>query len=207
MRKIIVSTFLSLDGVMQAPGGPEEDTSGGFTLGGWSFNHWDGAMGEVMAENFATPFDLLLGRRTYDLFASHWSKTGDETGLAFTAAQKYVATHRPLASDWANSHRLGADIVASVRALKAGQGPALSVQGSQSFLQCLIAHDLIDEYRLMIFPVILGAGRKLFATGSAPQGLKLTKSRISAMGVIMAWYDRAEMAATGSFALPENLAP
>jgi dihydrofolate reductase len=203
MRPIIVSTFLSLDGVMQAPGAPDEDTSGGFPLGGWSFNHWDETMGQVMAENFATPFDLLLGRRTYDIFASHWPKVDDETGRAFTACQKYVATHRPLASDWANSHRLGADTVASVRALKAGQGPALSVQGSQNFLQTLIAHDLVDEYRLMIFPVILGTGRKLFATGSAPVGLKLTKSHTSTTGVVTAWYDRDEMKPMGSFALPE----
>ena len=201
MRKIIVSTFLSLDGVMQAPGGPDEDTSSGFTLGGWSVNYWDASMGEVMGENFAAPFDLLLGRRTYDIFAGHWPKVDDETGRTFTACQKYVATNRPLASDWANSHRLGADAIASVRALKAGDGPALSVQGSQDLLQTLIAHDLIDEYRLMIFPLILGSGRKLFAKGGPPAGLKLTKSRISDTGVLMVWYERTEMAKLGSFAL------
>lgn len=200
MRKIIVSPFLSLDGVMQAPGGPEEDTSSGFTLGGWSVNYRDAAMGEVMGENFSTPFDLLLGRRTYDIFAGHWPKVDDETGKAFTACQKYVATHRPLASDRANAQTLGGDVVTRVRALKAGDGPALSVQGSQDFLQTLIVNDLVDEYRLMIFPLIPGSGRKLFANGSPPAGLKLTKSRTSDTGVLMVWYERAEMASIGSFA-------
>ena len=157
-------------------------------------------MGEVMGENFSTPFDLLLGRRTYDIFAGHWPKVDDETGKAFTACQKYVATHRPLASDRANAQTLGGDVVTRVRALKAGDGLALSVQGSQDFLQTLIVNDLVDEYRLMIFPLIPGSGRKLFAKGSPPAGLKLTKSRTSDTGVLMVWHERAEMASIGSFA-------
>lgn len=203
MRKIVVSTFLTLDGVMQAPGGPEEDRSGGFTKGGWSVNYWDDSMGEVMAENMAASYDLLLGRRTYDIFAAHWPKAGDETGAAFTACRKYVATNRPLASDWANSRRLGADVVAAVRELKAGEGPDLAVHGSQNLLQTLIAEDLVDDYRLMIFPVILGSGRKLFACGHPPAGLRLTKSRVSGTGVVMVWYERAALVEVGSFAMPE----
>lgn len=203
MRKIIVSTFLTLDGVMQAPGGPDEDTSNGFTQGGWSVNYWDDSMGEVMGETMAAPYDLLLGRRTFDIFAGHWPKTGDQTGAAFTACRKYVATHRPFRSDWANSQSLGTDALAAVRALKLGEGPDLAVHGSQNFLQSLIAAGLVDEYRLMIFPLVLGSGARLFASGTTPGGLRLTKSRVAATGVLMVWYERAEMAATGSFALPD----
>ena len=156
-----------------------------------------------MGENMAAPQDLLLGRRTYDIFAAYWPKTGAAAGAAFTAGQKYVATHRPLATDWANSHSLGLgpDALAAVRALKAQDGPDLAVHGSQNFLQSLIAADLLDEYRLMIFPLILGRGSKLFAKVGMPAGFSLTKSRLSKTGVMMVWHQKADRAATGSFGL------
>jgi dihydrofolate reductase len=205
MRKIVAATFVSLDGVMQAPSGPEEDPAGGFEFGGWTFHHWDEAMGENMGDLFATPFDLLLGRRTYDIFAAFWPYADKDDAVAklFNPARKYVATHRPESLTWQNSRALGTDIVADLRDLKAADGPQLLVQGSSDLIQQLLAVDLIDEFRLMIFPVVLGKGKRLFGSGTLPSAFRLTASQASTTGVIMARYERAGAVTTGSFA-PES---
>ena len=205
MRKIICAAFVSLDGVMQAPGGPDEDPTGGFRFGGWTFHYWDDAMGAAMGELFNRPFDLLLGRKTYDIFAAHWPYAkGDPIAEAFGKATKFVATRSPDRQlDWENSRTLGEDVVAALRDLKQTDGPDLLIQGSSDLNQTLIANDLIDEYRLLIFPVLLGKGKKLFGHGAAPAGLKLAKSATSSTGVIMASYDRAGEVTTGDFGFDE----
>jgi dihydrofolate reductase len=204
MRKIITATFVSLDGVMQAPGGPEEDPTGDFNYGGWTFHYWDDAMGGVMDETFSKPFALLLGRKTYDIFAAHWPyRPDDPIGKAFNAATKYVATHSPETLNWENSQSLGSDVVASLRKLKQEDGPVLLIQGSSELIQTLLAADLIDEFRLLIFPLVLGRGKKLFGSGTMPAAFKLTGSQASTTGVLMAAYERAGEIKTGSFALEE----
>ena len=204
MRKIVVAAFLSLDGVMQAPGGPEEDPDGGFRFGGWTFHHWDEMMGQKMGEAFATPFDLLLGRRTYDIFAAHWPHAGDEPpGPLFNSVTKYVATSDPASLTWQNSQSLGADVVARLKEIKAGDGPMLLVQGSSVLLQTLLANDLIDELQLWVFPVVLGSGKRLFGEGTLPAGFSLTESWASTTGVVVSTYRRAGEVSVGSFALDE----
>ena len=201
MRKVIAATFVSLDGVMQAPGGPEEDPAGGFALGGWTFHYWDDVMGKAMGEAFSTPFDLLLGRRTYDIFAAHWPFTGDDPiGKAFTACTKYVATTSTEPLTWQNSVRLG-DVAGDVARLKQGDGPDLLIQGSSRLIQTLLANRLIDEFKLMVFPVVLGAGKRLFGDGAIPTALKLVKTEASTTGVIMSTYVPAGEVAPGSFAM------
>ena len=163
MRKIIVGAFVSLDGIMQAPGGPEEDPIGGFRFGGWVAPFFDEKMGESVGETFSRPFDLLLGRKTYDIFAAHWPYAGadDPIGPLFDRINKYVATRNPaFAPTWQNSHVLGSDTIAAVRALKAGEGPDLLTQGSTEFLKALFENDLVDEIHVSIFPVILGKGKR-----------------------------------------------
>jgi dihydrofolate reductase len=204
MRKIVAATFVSVDGVMQAPGGPEEDPTGDFNYGGWTFHYWDDAMGAVMDETFSKPFALLLGRKTYDIFAAHWPyRPDDPIGKAFNAATKYVATHSPETLNWENSQSLGSDVVASLRKLKQEDGPVLLIQGSSELIQTLLAADLIDEFRLLIFPLVLGRGKKLFGGGTMPAAFKLTGSQASTTGVLMAAYERAGEIKTGSFALEE----
>lgn len=203
MRKIVAATFVSLDGVMQAPGGPEEDPAGGFTLGGWTFHYWDDVMGAAMGETFGKPFALLLGRKTYDIFAAHWPYQDDTIGEAFNAATKYVATHRPESLTWRNTQSLGPDIVATLRRLKQEDGPDLLIQGSSDLIQTLLANDLIDEIRLLIFPLSLGKGKRLFGGGAMPAAFKLVKSQASTTGVIMATYERAGEIRPGSFAQQE----
>ncbi|MGO4735618.1 dihydrofolate reductase family protein [Bosea sp. 2KB_26] len=204
MRNVVAATFLSLDGVMQAPGGPEEDTAGGFSHGGWTFHYWDEPMGEVMEKAFAEEFDLLLGRRTYDIFAAHWPHAGDDpVATKFNACTKYVATSTPKTLNWQNSVALCGEIAAEVAALKRQDGPKLLLQGSSELIQLLLAKDLIDEFNLMIFPVVLGAGKRLFGEGTMPRAFTLVDSRVSSTGVIMATYRRAGAVTTGSFA-PET---
>ena len=204
MREIVVGTFLSLDGVMQAPGGPQEDTEGGFRFGGWTFPHWDEKMGQKMDESFAQPFDLLLGRKTYDIFAAHWPHAGDEPPAPlFNRATKYVATSDPASLTWENSEALGKDVVASLKQIKAGEGPMLLVQGSSKLMQTLLANDLVDELRLWVFPVVLGGGKRLFGEGAMPAGFSLTDSWASTTGVVAGTYRRAGEVSTGSFALEE----
>ena len=202
MRKLIVSTFLSLDGVMQAPGGPEEDDDGGFAHGGWSVNYWDEVMPEVMAEATSEPFDLLLGRRTYDIFAAHWPNAPEEEGAAiFNDATKYVASRSRPALEWQNSQLIHGDAAEGVAALKEQDGPELQVHGSGDLLQTLNRHGLVDLYRLWFFPLVLGGGKRLFADGTVPAGLRLVDSRVSTTGVIMTTYEPAGEIVTGSFAL------
>lgn len=202
MRKLIVSTFLTLDGVMQAPGGPGEDEDGGFAHGGWSVNHWDERMGEVQAEAMAGPFDLLLGRRTYDVFAAHWPRVPDEEGgREINAATKYVASRGRPTLQWAKSVLIDGDVAAAVAALKQQDGPELQVHGSGNLIQTLLRHQLVDEFRLWTFPVVLGAGKRLFADGTVPGGLTLTDSTVSTTGVVIGRYVPAGEISLGTFAL------
>jgi len=201
MRKIIAATFVSLDGVMQAPGGPEEDPVGGFKFGGWTFYYFDEVAGTAMEELFSKPFDLLLGRRTYDIFAAYWPYQKDPIADAFNPATKYVATHRPDTLTWQNTQSLGPDIVARLKELKQEEGPDLLIQGSGNLIQTLLANGLIDEIRLMIFPLLLGKGKRLFGDGAMPAAFKLAKSQASTTGVIMATYERGGEIKTGSFAM------
>ena len=203
MRKLTVAAFVSLDGVMQGPGGPDEDRDGDFPFGGWVEPHFDEAGGDVIAELFEKPFDLLLGRRTYDIFAAYWPQREGEMLIAdqFGDANKYVATRDPgFESRWRNTQRLEGDAVEAVRTLKAESGRDLLTQGSAAFLQDLFASDLVDEIQVMTFPVVLGPGKRLFEGGAAPTGLKLVHSRTTPAGVIIARYARDGEVRTGSFA-------
>lgn len=203
MRKVIAATFVSLDGVMQAPGGPEEDTAGGFEFGGWTFHHWDEVMGEAMGATFNAPFDLLLGRKTYDIFAAHWPHIeNDPIAESFNAVTKYVATRSDRPLTWKNSVALR-DAATDVARLKQQDGPTLLIQGSSDLIQTLLANDLIDEFRLLVFPVVLGGGKKLFGHGALPIGLKLVESKASTTGVVMSTYVRAGEVTTGSFAMEQ----
>ncbi len=171
MRKLIVLTFITLDGVMQAPGGPEEDTSGDFKFGGWSVGHFDDFVGNAMAEQMGHPFDLLLGRKTYEIFASYWPQVTDETGRSINSATKYVVSHRPVDLDWKTT---------------------VLIDG--------VKHDLVDEFWLKTFPVALGTGKRLFADGTMPAGFTLLESAVSPSGVVVASYARAGAVKLGSFA-------
>ncbi|WLS07801.1 dihydrofolate reductase family protein [Shinella sumterensis] len=202
MRKLIVSAFISLDGVMQAPGGPQEDPIGGFRFGGWVAPYFDETAGAVIDELFARPFDLLLGRKTYDIFAAHWpyADANDPIGPLFDRVTKYVATRNPaFRTTWQNSRTLGADAVAAVKALKGGDGPDLLTQGSPDFLRTLFENDLVDEINVFVFPVILGKGKRLFGDASFPRALTLESSRTSQNGIVISRYTRAGDVATGSF--------
>ena len=202
MRTLIVNTFLTLDGVMQAPGGPGEDDSGGFTHGGWSVNYWDERMSEVMAEAMSRPFDLVLGRRTYDIFAAYWPRATDEAGAKpLNDATKYVASRGRPALEWPTSVLIAGDAADGVAALKREDGPELQVHGSGNLIQTLLRHDLVDEYRLLIFPVVVGSGKRLFSEGAVPSGLRLVGGEISTSGVLMGTYEPAGEIVTGSFAL------
>jgi len=202
MRKLIVSTFVTLDGVMQAPGGPEEDGEGGFAYGGWSVNYWDDQMGEVMGEAMSKPFDLLLGRKTYDIFAAFWPNASDDAGgKPLNDATKYVASRSQPTLAWGPSVLIEGDAAEGVAALKNGNGPALQVHGSGNLIQTLMRHNLVDEYRLWVFPVVIGSGKRLFSDGTIPAGLKLVDSTVSTTGVVIGIYEPAGEIVTGSFAL------
>jgi dihydrofolate reductase len=204
MRKIIAATFVSLDGVMQAPGGPEEDPTGGFGYGGWATSYFDDVLFGVIGEMFDKPFDLLLGRRTYDIFAAHWPHvTDDPIGPLFDKVTKYVATHRPDSLTWQNTQALGEDVPGALASLKRQQGPDLLIQGSSELIQTLLRHDLIDRFQLMVMPLVLGSGKKLFDDGAMPAALKLTGSKVSTTGVVVASYERDGAVKTGSFAMDE----
>lgn len=202
MRKIIAAVFQSLDGIMQAPGGPTEDPTGGFALGGWTVPLTDETTGAAMGPIFSTPYDLLLGRKTYDIFAGHWPyvPADDPVGAAFGKAAKYVLTHSNDALDWQNSHRVH-DIEA-VKALKAGAGPDLFIWGSSTLFPQLFAENLLDRLILITFPVVLGHGKRLFGQGTPAFGMKLVSHEVSATGVIFATYEPAGKVATSSFPSP-----
>ena len=203
MSRLIVAVMVSLDGVIQAPGGPDEDTSGGFTHGGWVWPFAD--EDEAMDGLFAQPFSLLLGRRTYDIFAGYWPKVPSEAphgGIAdaFNGATKYVATHHPDTLTWQHSHALGADVVSAVRALKHRDGPDLVTQGSSELLHQLLASDVVDELRLLTYPVLLGRGKRLFDDGTQAASFRLASSRTTNSGVVVSRYLRDGDVRTGSFA-------
>lgn len=202
MRKIIVLSFITLDGVMQAPGGPKEDASGGFKYGGWTVPYFDDVSGKMMAKQMKKPFDLLLGKKTYDIFASYWPQHASGWP-GINQATKYVASRgtRQLAgkTTWENSVLLKGDVVAAIKKLKQQQGPPLQVHGSGNFIQTLLKHDLVDELWLKIFPITLGKGKRLFTQGTIPAAFKLTSSKVSPSGVIFANYERAGKVTTGSF--------
>lgn len=202
MRKIVVLSFISLDGVMQAPGGPEEDTSSNFKYGGWTVPYWDEASGRIMGEQMSTPFDLLLGRKTYDIFAGYWPKqdpAGDVAG-PFNKATKYVVSNSSPELTWENSELIDGDVVAKLKELKQQDGPMLQVHGSGDMIQTLLREDLVDELWLKTFPVLLGNGKKLFAEGVIPAAFELIESSTTPKGVIFANYKRAGEVKTGSFA-------
>ena len=204
MRRLVVLSFISLDGVMQAPGGPEEDPAGGFKHGGWTVGYFDDLLGNVMGEQMRGPYDLLLGRKTYEIFAAHWPyvKTDeDPIAAGINSAKKYVASRTLKKLDWNNSELIKGDVANEVEKLKEQVGPDIQVHGSGNLIQTLLKHDLIDEFWLKTFPVTLGRGKRLFANGTMPVAFKLLESQISTSGVIAAWYIRAGEVKTGSFAL------
>jgi dihydrofolate reductase len=202
MRKLLVTTFLTLDGVMQAPGGPGEDDEGGFEWGGWSVNYWDEKMGEVMGRTMGVPFDLLLGRKTYDIFAAHWPHAGEEDGAKpLNDATKYVASRGNPELPWGEAVLLDGDVAGKVAELKKGDGPELQVHGSGNLVQTLLRHGLVDEFQLIVFPLVVGSGKRLFSDGTIPTGLKLVDSTVSTTGVMIGTYVPAGEIVTGSFAL------
>jgi dihydrofolate reductase len=198
VRKIVVLTFISLDGVMQGPGGPAEDPSGNFTLGGWTVPYFDEFLGNVMTEQMSRPFDLLLGRKTFEIFASYWPHHPEE-GPGINKATKYVASNTLKTHEWEKSVFLSGDIVGQIEKLKGQQGPDLQVHGSGNLIQTLLEHDLVDEFWLKIFPVTLGMGKRLFAQGTIPASYTLADSKTSPGGVMVATLQRAGEVRTGSF--------
>jgi len=198
MRKIIVVTFVTLDGVIQAPGGPQEDTEGGFQYGGWIVPHFDEQLGTVMHEQMARTRALLLGRKTYEIFASYWP-THESDWPGINSAEKYVVSETLTESLWDNTFIIKDNVVEGLRRLKQQEGPDLQVYGSSRLLQTLFKHDLADELWLKIFPITLGTGKRLFAEGTIPAAFKLTHSESTPNGVVVASYERAGEVKTGSF--------
>ena len=209
MRKIVANTFITLDGVMQAPGGPEEDPTTGFDYGGWSVNYWDEMMAKVLMDGLlAKPFDLLLGRKTYDIFAAHWpfvkndpDKMNAMAADKLNGAKKYVVSKTLLKASWENSKLIKGDIVKEISNLKRQEGPEIQIHGSSDLIQTLLSHDIIDEFYVWTFPLTVGRGKRLFGGGSIPAGLKLLDCKVSETGVIIAIYSRDGMIKTGSVAL------
>lgn len=200
MRKVTASHFVSLDGVVQAPGGPDEDTGGGFPHGGWTVPFFDEHLGQVMGAYMGRPFDLLLGRRTYDLFAAYWPTAPEEAGAKpLNDATKFVASRGTPALTWERSVLLEGDVVEAVRALTQGDGPELQVHGSADLLHTLLGAGLVDELQLLTFPVLLGQGKRLFEAGAAPSTMQLVGSSVSGSGVVVSRYARAGAVVTGTF--------
>lgn len=199
MRKIVVFMMVSLDGVMQAPGGPEEDTSGGFKYGGWTVPYSDEAMGDIINKELSAPFDLLLGRKTYGIWVAYWPKQTGAVADPFNKAKKYVVSDEPIDLAWKESILIDNDVVAKLKALKAEDGPVLHVWGSSVLIQTLLQNDLVDELRLRIYPITLGNGKRLFGEGTIPAAFELTDSQALPSGVILANYKRSGEVKTGSF--------
>lgn len=199
MRKITILEHVSLDGIIQAPGGPEEDRDGGFAYGGWSAPHDDPAGGEEIEAAHGERFDLLIGRRTYDIWAGYWPQAEGPMADQINGATKFVATHRPESLAWGPAEAVGADLAAEVRRIKASAGPDLIVWGSSSLTSPLISEGLADEVILMIFPVLIGTGKRLFGGGAAPSELKLIRSRTGESGVTVNTYTPAGPVRTGSY--------
>ncbi len=204
MRQLTINTFLTVDGVIQAPGAPEEDPTNGFTHGGWSVNYWDHVMGQNMDEFMSKPFDLLLGRKTYEIFAAYWPHvTNHPAADPLNNATKYVASRTLSEVEWQNSQLIRGDVAQEIAKLKRGDGPEIQVHGSANLIQTLLKNDLIDRYRLWIFPLVLGTGKRLFADGTIPGALKLADSKMSTTGVIIATFEPAGAVKYGSFALDQ----
>lgn len=206
MRKLVVGTFLTVDGVMQAPGGPDEDREGGFGHGGWSVNYWDDVMGQIITEATFQADGLLLGRKTYEIFASHWPRVSDDDPVAakLNSVAKYVASRTLNEVTWNNSTLIQGDVAAAVAELKEQPGGEIQVTGSGDLIQTLMEHDLVDEYRLWVFPVVVGEGKRLFARGTLPAALKLADTKTSSTGVAIHTYERAGELQSGSFAVDEQ---
>jgi dihydrofolate reductase len=205
MRKLVVTTFMTLDGVMQAPGGPEEDPDEGFEHGGWSVGYWDERMGELALEIHLAAGAVLFGRKTYEILGGHWPRVGDDDPMAgkLNSVPKYVASRTLDTLEWANSSLLEGDVPDAVRRLKAEDGDPLLVIGSSELVQTLIQHDLVDTFTVWTFPVVLGGGKRLFGEGTIPAGLELTDIQTATTGVTVATYERAGDIRYGSFALDE----
>lgn len=196
MRTLAVLTFLSLDGVMQAPGGKGEDPSGDFDLEGWTVPFFDETMGNEMDKQMTQPFDLLLGRKTYEIFASYWPQRDDNP---FKEAKKYVVSNGTVNTNWEETIQIKGDVVAEIMKLKQQEGPVLQVYGSSNFVQTLLANGLVDEFWLKIYPITLGNGKRLFGEGTMPAAYKLTESKISESGIIIASYKREGDVKVGSY--------
>ena len=203
MRNLVVGTFVTLDGVMQAPGGPEEDPTGGFAHGGWAFNYWDDVIAAKMDEWMGHPFDLVLGRKTYEIFAAHWPYADDPTAEVLNAATKHVASTTLDKLEWSNSKLIEGDVPSGVARLKEEDGPELQVHGSGNLIQTLLANDLVDEFQLKIYPVVVGPGKRLFGDGTHAAGLELVDHTLTPSGVMLATYRPAGELSTGSFAFEE----
>ena len=206
MRRIIGGMFQSLDGVIQAPGGPTEDATGGFVHGGWMFPVSDDQVGEAVGEFFSQPYDLLLGRRTYDIFAAYWPYAdgeGTAMGEAFTAANKYVLTRGEQSLPWANSQRMRT--IDDVAALKQEFGPDLLIQGSSMIYPALLGAGMLDRLVLYTFPIVLGGGKRLFGVGTPPATLKMVDHQVTAAGTVIATYEPAGPVKTGSFGQIESV--
>jgi dihydrofolate reductase len=204
MRKLIVLSFIALDNVIQAPGGPEEDPTGGFEHEGWVAGYSDDFLLNVMIKQTSKPFDLLLGRKTYEIFAAYWPyMNSDRNPFAaeLNNAKKYVASKTLTKLNWNNSELINGDIPEGIKRIKEQDGPEIQVHGSSNLVQTLLKHDLVDELWLKIFPVTLGPGKRLFAEGTIPAGFKLLESGISPSGVIIANYERSGEVKKGSLGL------
>ncbi|MCF2489106.1 dihydrofolate reductase family protein [Dyadobacter sp. CY347] len=201
MRKIITNTFMTLDGVMQAPGGPDEDTESGFEYGGWSVTQWDQLMNEAMIEAMKKPYDLLLGRVTYEIFAAHWPTLKDDpTADLFNRINKYVATNSLTDTAWENTVLLNQDTIEQIKNLKLTEGIDLQVHGSGNLIQSLLRHGLIDQMNIWIYPLVIGKGKRLFGEGTVPANFKLVKHIVSTTGVIITSFEQNGKVPIGSFA-------
>ena len=198
MRKIIVLEFITLDGIIQAPGGPKEDASGGFKYGGWTVPYFDEISGKMMDEQMKQPFSLLLGRKTFEIFASYWPSHADQWP-GINDVIKYVVSGTLNNPDWKNSVVIKGDVVEELKKIKEQDGPDMHVYGSGNLVQTLLKNDLVDQLWLKIFPVTLGTGKRLFAEGTMPVAFKLTESKVTPSGVIFANYERNGEVTTGSF--------
>jgi dihydrofolate reductase len=196
MRKVIVLEFVSLDGVIQSPGGPEEDTSGGFAYGGWIAPYSDASLGTAIKRQMNMPFDLLLGRKTFEIWAPYWPQRAD-VWPGVNTATKYVASNTMTSYEWQKSVFLNGDVAEKIRKIKQEQGPDLHVYGSANLIQTLMKHDLVDEFWLKIYPITLGGGKRLFADGTIPAAFKVTESKVTPNGVIVVNYERAGTITTG----------
>jgi dihydrofolate reductase len=206
MGNLVVGTFLTVDGVMQAPGGPDEDRDGRFEHGGWSVNYWDDGMGQIITEWTLQAGALVLGRKTYEIFAAHWPKVGDDDPVAakLNSMPKYVASRTLREVTWDNATLLAGGVGDAIAALKKQLDGEIQVHGSGDLLQTLLKHDLVDEYRLWVFPVVLGSGKRLFAGGAIPGALKLVDAKTASTGVVIHTYKRAGPIDYGSFEVDEQ---